>query len=417
MRLDGPIVVDDETTQNAEQYRRQKSTAVLTIMFTDIEDSTKIRESLGEIAYERAREEHESVISSVVHSGNAGAVVKGTGDGQLAVFAEPSVAVEKSLEIQAQLRGHEHFRLRIGLDMGQVSKETMGGIVTDVFGRHVNRAARITSVAEPQHVLTTHQVYDSAVGWLDSARIGWRPHGLYSLKGFSEQVSLHEPFDQRQSREAASLDYDAEATNGWIAPPSRRAPDATLSPDTTAPMTQVQGRTTLVPRLRHTAPAQDSATLEEQLHRLSSALSTRRLSPRSGGVLAKLFWTIGRKATPQNSILWVDDHPENNTALERLLQARGCEITVVRTTEEALRKLKTGGFRAVISDMGRSGNPRAGLELLEQIRERGLRVPSVVYTSVNAAAIYGADARQLGAIECTSGAITLVATLSGILSQ
>src|SRR5215813_12956211 len=150
MQPNEPILLDDATTQKAEQYRRQKSTAVLTIMCTDIANSTRILEHLGEVAYEKTRQEHDQEICRTVESASAGAVVKGMGDGHLAVFAEPSVAVERSIKIQALMRGHEYFRLRIGLDMGQVSKETMGGIVTDVFGRHVNRAARISSVAEPE---------------------------------------------------------------------------------------------------------------------------------------------------------------------------------------------------------------------------------------------------------------------------
>ncbi len=42
----------------------------------------------------------------------AGAVVKSTGDGVLAVFAEPSTAVERAIEIQNTLVEDSSFKLR-----------------------------------------------------------------------------------------------------------------------------------------------------------------------------------------------------------------------------------------------------------------------------------------------------------------
>ena len=56
--------------------------------------------------------------------------------GALSVFSEPSTAVERSLEVQRALAEHP-FKLRIGLDMGQISVKSSFGIVADVFGRHV----------------------------------------------------------------------------------------------------------------------------------------------------------------------------------------------------------------------------------------------------------------------------------------
>jgi class 3 adenylate cyclase/CheY-like chemotaxis protein len=430
MRPDEPISLDDEATQRAERYRRQKSTAVLTILFTDIADSTRIRESLGEITYEKAREEHDLAISALIESANAGAVVKGTGDGHLAVFAEPSVAVERSLRIQALMRRHEHFRLRIGLDMGQVSKETMGGIVTDVFGRHVNRAARISTVAEPQHILTTYQVYDCSVGWLSASEIGWREQGRYDLKGFSDRVSLYEPFEKRQPTQSiglsesfekcqAMLNYDAASGTKE----SKKEIDLETSDfSVRAPHRPRRERVGLprepsTIRESHISLSQESRTLEEELLKLSVALATRRVSARPMRGLSKFLSRLGRRVAPPNSILWVDDHPENNVDLVRLLEASGCVVERVRSTEEALARLKTCPYRVVISDMGRGENSKAGLDLLEQMRSRRIGIPTAMYTSVNAAAIYGEEAKRLGAIECTPGAVTLLAALSAIFSR
>lgn len=191
--------VDAATISAAEEYRRRKVTSVLSIVFTDIVRSTELREKLGEVAYEEIREANDEVVRGTIELESAGALVKSTGDGALAVFAEPSTAVERALAIQGMMTNHPHFRLRIGIDMGQVSVVSFGGIVADVFGRQVNRAARIQALAEPDHVLTSFHVYDCAVGWLTNTNVKWHNHGRMHLKGFSDEVSIHEPFDPQRT--------------------------------------------------------------------------------------------------------------------------------------------------------------------------------------------------------------------------
>src|SRR5205809_3797053 len=114
-------IVDVADVQRVEAYRRRKETAVLAIVFTDIVRSTNLREELGEVEYEQLREQHDEMVGDLVMVGDAGSVVKSTGDGFLAVFSEPSLSVERSLDIQGAFRDHLRFRLRIGVDMGQVS--------------------------------------------------------------------------------------------------------------------------------------------------------------------------------------------------------------------------------------------------------------------------------------------------------
>ena len=85
---------DRRTIKKAEQYRRRKITSVLAIVFTDIADSTKLREELGEVEYERLRVDYDGKVSQIIERGDTGAVVKSTGDAALAVLSEPSAASE-----------------------------------------------------------------------------------------------------------------------------------------------------------------------------------------------------------------------------------------------------------------------------------------------------------------------------------
>lgn len=89
--------------------------------------------------------------------------------------------------------------------------------------------------------------------------------------------------------------------------------------------------------------------------------------------------TIGR-------VLWVDDHPQNNTVEKRFLEARKVAVYQVGTSEDALALLAMYEYGAVISDMNRNDRPLAGLELVAEMRRRRDRTPYIVYTVVPSAA-------------------------------
>jgi len=140
----------------------------------------------------------------------------------MAVFAEPSAAVETALDIQTGLvvfnknsTEIDDINVRIGLHMGQVSVEN--NLQVDVFGRHVNRAARIESLGQGGQVLLSYTVFDSAKGWLASHDyIEWTEHGVYQLKGIDEKTAIYEVNDKR-------LGKAAKAPIGKIDTPSPRA--------------------------------------------------------------------------------------------------------------------------------------------------------------------------------------------------
>jgi CheY-like chemotaxis protein len=83
-------------------------------------------------------------------------------------------------------------------------------------------------------------------------------------------------------------------------------------------------------------------------------------------------------------MLWVDDHPENNTHERRALEAVGIKFTLVLSTREALEALSKERFAAIISDMGRPEGPREGYVLLDAIRTNGDQTPFFIYAGSNA---------------------------------
>jgi CheY-like chemotaxis protein len=117
-----------------------------------------------------------------------------------------------------------------------------------------------------------------------------------------------------------------------------------------------------------------------------------------------------RKAGPR--ILWVDDHPENNSALQGVIEECGCRVRNAFNTHEAMTVVSSKHVEIVITDMGRDEDPAAGLELLRKLGTAHVESPMAVFTSARAVAEYGDEARALGAKECTAGTVQLMKFLS-----
>jgi len=192
------ISLEEKDILIAEDYRKKFKTSVLVIFFTDIESSTKLREDLGDKGYTELLEKHDSILLPLVNKYN-GLHLKSIGDSILAVFSQPSDAVECAIAIQDAIYNSPlikpFLRVRIGMDMGQVAKEQLGGIMKDVFGRFVNRAARIEGLAAGGHIFCSDAVQDNASGWIDSTKIKWHDHGFQYVKGVDKPLSVWEPYN------------------------------------------------------------------------------------------------------------------------------------------------------------------------------------------------------------------------------
>lgn len=187
-----------------QSYIQQKNTAVLTIMFTDIKGFTEITEQKGEQYASRFRSIHDEILTKVIEKDGMGLIIKFIGDAVMAVFSEPSVAVERALQIQQRIdefndSQHEFvpMKVRIGLHMGQVS--IGNSLQADVFGRHVNRASRVESLADGGQIYLSYSVFDSAKGWLASHdNLIWKNHGKYQLKGIEEAIEIYEVIEREK---------------------------------------------------------------------------------------------------------------------------------------------------------------------------------------------------------------------------
>jgi class 3 adenylate cyclase len=213
------IALNDADVEKAERFRRERKTSVLVIMFTDIEGSTALREKLGDLRFEKILEEHDSMLLPIIAE-HGGVHIKSIGDSIMAVFSEPSSAVQCALRIEERLHGHPWLKVRIGMDMGQVSADEAQGIMKDVFGRFVNRAARVESLANGGHILVTEQIQDSASGWIPREQISWFCHGEHTVKGVEKSLKIWEPYNSNTTRPMMT----EASINQQPRPPAKQSP-------------------------------------------------------------------------------------------------------------------------------------------------------------------------------------------------
>jgi pilus assembly protein CpaF len=161
----------------------------VTIMFTDVEESTRLISTRGFTASHEIMRAYETIIDEKV-SQHAGRRIKGLGDGFMISFGSARHGVECALDIQQAITAYSKqnperkLRIRIGLNTGEVVEE--GG---DIFGAAVNVAARVAGKAKGGEVFVS-EIVRQLVGPVAEMKFDFR--GRYKLKGFPDRWRLHE---------------------------------------------------------------------------------------------------------------------------------------------------------------------------------------------------------------------------------
>jgi class 3 adenylate cyclase len=157
------------------------------ILFTDMIDSTRITQELGDRAAMQLLREHDSVVRAAV-ARFGGSEVKHTGDGIMAAFDSAYQAVGAASQVQralAERNGGERtqLRVRIGVAAGEPVTEQ-----DDLFGAAVQQAARLCACAQPDCIVVSSGVHDLCRG----KGIRFFDRGRVSVKGFDEPIEHFE---------------------------------------------------------------------------------------------------------------------------------------------------------------------------------------------------------------------------------
>lgn len=111
-----------------------------------------------------------------------GAILKSMGDGWLMEFPSVAGVVNAAMQIQDRMSKHPSIALRIGVNIGDITKTT-----EDFYGDGVNLASRLESIAPDGGLLISDAVYASLDGTLSPS---FEDFGLCELKNISRDVQV-----------------------------------------------------------------------------------------------------------------------------------------------------------------------------------------------------------------------------------
>ena len=144
--------IGDDTRR---RFLEEFDEGTITLVFTDIEDSTKLAARLGDAEWTKVIKWHDDTIASVTAS-HGGTVVKSLGDGAMLAFESTRMAARAAIEVQRAISGQDaplDLRVRIGVHIGDVVHAE-----DDLLGTAVNKAARIASSAEGGQIVLSRVV-------------------------------------------------------------------------------------------------------------------------------------------------------------------------------------------------------------------------------------------------------------------
>jgi class 3 adenylate cyclase len=152
-----------------------------TFMFTDIVDSTKLVEVLGEDKWRKLLGWHDRKLRELIEDAG-GEVIKQTGDGCFAAFQSPVAALEAAAGIQRALDELEPMApdVRIGVHSGGAFHKDDD----DYAGQGVHMAARIGALAQGGEILVSRESLDGG------SRFRLSEPRSVEVKGFTDEVEL-----------------------------------------------------------------------------------------------------------------------------------------------------------------------------------------------------------------------------------
>ena len=133
--------------------------------------------------------------------------------------------------------------------------------------------------------------------------------------------------------------------------------------------------------------------------------------------------THANKKIARAKLLWVDDQPENNIYPRSAKEAVDIQITLSKSTEDALEKVHSHTYDIIISDMGRQPlNPqapydnRAGFTLLDKLRDQHIFTPFIIYAG-SSSAEHQAETKRHGGFGTTNNPQMLLQMVIDAIEQ
>lgn len=152
----------DLFSREALRPGEQISVGRLALVFTDLKDSTRLYQQIGDApAFGRVMQ-HFDLLKEVI-ARHGGAVVKTIGDAVMAVFPAPAPALQAMMEAQERLAhpapGGQAFHLKAGIHEGTCITVTLNDQL-DYFGTTANMAARLCHFSSGHDAVISRTVFE-----------------------------------------------------------------------------------------------------------------------------------------------------------------------------------------------------------------------------------------------------------------
>lgn len=189
------------------------SRKLVTVLYTDIVESTARAVELGDERWSALLDQHHAAARDQVER-HDGTLIKTMGDGLLATFDRPTLAVRCALAISRHA-GEEGVQVRAGVHAGECEVTA-----NDISGIAAHIGSRIMALAGPAEVLVSATVRDLVFG----SGVEFEARGEHELKGVPGRWSVHHVVaDHREDQRPAS---QATAEQAALTP----SPSATMTP-------------------------------------------------------------------------------------------------------------------------------------------------------------------------------------------
>ena len=180
------LLADAVSSRPVDPMAQRRSGETTTIVFSDIESSTERAAELGDTAWFELLEGHNDLFRTTLATWG-GDEIKSLGDGFMLTFPSVSRALGFTVDVQRAVERDDGLDLRVR--MGAHTGEAIADSTGDLFGRHVNLAARVANLAAGGQILASLVVREIAMGQEDF-RFG--ELFLAELKGFADPQPVYE---------------------------------------------------------------------------------------------------------------------------------------------------------------------------------------------------------------------------------
>jgi class 3 adenylate cyclase len=165
----------------------------VTLMFTDLRDSTRLYRRIGDApAFGRVREHFEVLEQAIASEG--GAIVKTMGDSVMATFRHPIAALRAVWNAQSKIAeyGEPMLWLKVGLHQGPCIVVNLNDRL-DYFGSTVNIAARLPAFSQGGELVFTEEFNDDSEVQqflAENTKLGALRPFTGNIKGFDEPFMM-----------------------------------------------------------------------------------------------------------------------------------------------------------------------------------------------------------------------------------